>query len=204
MIDLISFIFLNFLGVISPGPDFAIVTHFGLNGSRRSALLASLGIGAALLVHVLYCVSGVAVFLQSSPSILNTIKILACLYLGYLGIKIFSQMQSNEISVTGRGWKNAFVAGLLTNLLNIKATVFLLSLFSLFAHAMNSLKMKLVFSLSVPLIAIGWFSILAYFLTHPRFVPFLQAHRKKFLLTMGIMLLFLSISGLISSVLTWI
>lgn len=200
MIDLMTFIFLNFLGVISPGPDFAIVTHYGLNGSRKSALLSSLGIGAALLIHVFYCVSGVAVFLQSSPHILNSIKILASLYLGYLGFKMFRQSKSHSTILKNHGWQNPFVAGFLTNLLNLKATVFLLSLFSLFAHSMDSMGMKMAFALSIPLIAVGWFSFLSYFLTHPRFLPFLQEHRKKFMSIMSLMLLFLSVYGVLSAI----
>ena len=53
MIDLLLFALLNLLGVMSPGPDFALVTRYGLTGSKRAALLATLGIGSALLIHVL-------------------------------------------------------------------------------------------------------------------------------------------------------
>ena len=201
MLDLMTFMLLHLLGVMSPGPDFAIITRYGLEGSRRSALLASLGIAAALLIHVTYCVSGVALFLSSSPQILCILKILGALYLGYLGVKIFLESRTQEQSVSHSMLRNAFMTGFFTNLLNPKATVFLLSLFSLFANSMNSLSMKIAFALSIPLIAVTWFSTLSYFLTHSQFLPFLQTHRRKFMMVMGVALLCLSISGIVSAVL---
>ena len=199
MIDLLLFALLNLLGVMSPGTDFALVTRYGLTGSKRAALLATLGIGSALLIHVLYCVSGIALFLYSTPSALWWIQILGATYLGYLGIKVFSQESKPEVSMNKPMAQNAFVAGFVTNLLNPKATVFLLSLFSQFAHAMNSLGMKLAFALSIPMIAISWFSLLSYCLTHPYFLPSLQKHRRKFMMAMGGFLCLLSLSGMISA-----
>ena len=199
MIDLYSFILLNVLGVISPGPDFATVTSYGLTGSRRAAFLAAFGIVTALVIHVFYCVSGIAFFLHSSPKILNCIRICGALYLGYLGLKMLYRNGSTDPS-SAPTMKNAFVAGFYTNLLNPKATVFLLSLFSRFATSMNTLGEKIAFAVSIPIIALAWFSFLAYFLTHPHFLPFLQAHRRKFMLIMGVVLLALCISGIISAV----
>ncbi len=201
MLDLYTFIFLNLLGVMSPGPDFATVTSYGLTGSRKAALLATLGVATALLIHVFYCVSGIAIFLHSSPIALQCIRILGAFYLGYLGLKILRQQGGQEtgsiVPITG----NAFIAGFYTNLLNPKATVFLLSLFSRFATSMDTWSMKIAFALSIPFIALAWFSLLAYFLTHPSFLPFLQIHRRKFMTAMGIVLLILSVSGLISAIL---
>lgn len=56
MLEWLAFFSVNLLGAVSPGSDFAIVVHYGLRGSRRNALLATLGIGAALVVHILYCI----------------------------------------------------------------------------------------------------------------------------------------------------
>jgi threonine/homoserine/homoserine lactone efflux protein len=197
MLDLLLFAFLNLLGTMSPGPDFALVTRYGLTGSKRAAIFASLGIGSALLIHVFYCVSGIAIFLHSTPQILNWIQFFGAIYLGYLGLKIFSDQKSEPRAEKEIG-KNAFVTGFFTNLLNPKATVFLVSLFSQFAHAMSSFGMKLAFALSIPLIAVSWFTILSHFLTHSYFLPFLQKNRRKFMVSMGVFLCLLSVSGFIS------
>jgi threonine/homoserine/homoserine lactone efflux protein len=201
MLDLLLFVFLNLLGTMSPGPDFALVTRYGLTGSKRAALLAGLGIGAALLIHVFYCVSGLAIFLYSMPAVLWWVQLSGSLYLGYLGIRVFVQESKPESAGKPLG-RNAFAAGFITNLLNPKATVFLVSLFSQFTHAMDSFGMKIAFALSIPFIAISWFTVLVYLLTHPYFLPSLQAHRGKFMIAMGAFLCLLSLSGLISCVKT--
>jgi threonine/homoserine/homoserine lactone efflux protein len=141
---------------------------------------------------------GIALFLHSSPRILAAIQLLGASYLGYLGIGLFLQKDSVLERQESALPKKAFVTGFLTNLLNPKAMVFILSLFSQFATAMNTLNMKIAFALSIPLIAICWFSSLSYFLTHPYFLSFLQMHQKKFMRAMAFGLMTLSFLGFLS------
>lgn len=190
--------------MISPGPDFAVVSQYGLAGLRRSAIYATLGIVLALCIHVFYCVTGVAYFLQNSPKIFLGIKLLGSFYLTYLGVKMilscFKENHNNTVLTTN---KTAFRVGFLTNLLNPKATVFLLSLFSLYAKSMNSFSLKLCYAISIPLMALVWFSLLSLMLTHPYFLPFLQKQKRKFTFVMGVIVLGLAFFGFISSVTTF-
>lgn len=198
MLDLWTFIMLNVLGAMSPGPDFAVVTRYGLTGSRRGALLATLGIVAALNIHVLYCVSGVAFFLKEAPQAVAGIQLVGALYLMYLGIKILRSKDEGESAVDTS--KGAFYTGFFTNLFNPKATLFLLSLFGLFAESMETWGMKLAFGMSVPLVTGLWFVLLSLFLTHSSFVPFLQKKRKLFMTTMGLALSLLGVVGILNIV----
>ncbi len=52
----------HFFAVASPGPDFAVVLKQSVQQGRRNALWTSAGVGAAILLHVAYCVLGVALF----------------------------------------------------------------------------------------------------------------------------------------------
>ncbi|MCH9630412.1 MAG: Threonine efflux protein [Chlamydiia bacterium] len=197
--DFLSFVFLNFLAMISPGPDFAIVTQYGLKASRKAAFFASCGVAAALIIHVLYCVTGIALFLNSSPRALLLIKFLGGVYLSYLGIKsILSAGKDDdqkEIKI-----KNAFAAGFLCNLLNPKATVFLLSLFGIFAQSMTTVASKFAFGMSIPVLAIVYFSFLSYLITHPKFLPFLQKRRKFFISVMGGVISLIGVAGIVSAI----
>lgn len=195
----LTFIMLNFIGAISPGPDFAIISRYGLSGSRKSAIFATLGITLALVIHSLYCVTGVAIFLQSSPRLISLIKIAGSAYLSFLGVKILFDLKKKEKVDTANS-KNAFAAGFFTNLLNPKATVFMLSLFGLFAESMETPNMKIAFAASVPLVALIWFLFLSVFMTNKKFLPFLQKHQKSFLLVMGGVLLLLGGLGTISGI----
>jgi threonine/homoserine/homoserine lactone efflux protein len=195
MFDFLTFAVLIVLGTISPGPDFAIVTRFGLAGSRRTALLATLGITCALFIHVFYCISGIALFLQKTPSAMYIIRFIGAFYLGYLGIKML-QEKSGEKKVETPANHRAFLTGFMTNLLNPKATLFLLSIFTQFAHSYPTWKMKACFALWIPFTAIVWFSLLSCFLTHPSFLPYLQEYRRRFTLLMGLILILLAATSL--------
>lgn len=197
MFELFLFMLLNLLGTISPGPDFATVTHYGLSGSRRNAYLATFGIVTALFIHVFYCVSGVAIFLSSSKSLFYIVQILGSSYLTYLGIKALlpqstSRVKEKKIS------KNPFLTGFFCNLLNPKATLFLLSLFTRFASSMNTSMMKISYALCIPCIALLWFISLSFLLTHPKFLPFLQRFKSRITFCTGLFILFLGLSGFIS------
>lgn len=188
------------LAMVSPGPDFAVVTRYGLSGSRRAALRATYGIAFALVIHVLYCVSGVAVVLHKSPAATGWIRGIGSLYLLYLGVKLlFDSRSPLKTAGTPLGY-GAFFSGFIVNLFNPKATVFLLTLFSLFADSMRTFEMKIAYAASVPLLALLWFALLSNLLTYPRFLPWLQKKQRIFLFIMGVILAILGLSGLYSVV----
>jgi threonine/homoserine/homoserine lactone efflux protein len=130
MLEYFAFAFFNLLGLISPGPDFAIVTHYGMKGSRKAAFLVSLGITTAVLVHVLYCILGIAIFLQNSPLLFHGLQLVGAGYLGYVGLQILCPKNETVLGEKKAVSCGAFRTGFLTNLLNPKATLFFLSLFS--------------------------------------------------------------------------
>lgn len=199
----VLFVSVNLLGAMLPGPDFAIVTRYGLTGSRRSALLATTGIAVALFIHVSYSLLGLALILQSSQWLFFFIQISGALYLSYLGIGLLRSSGSG-ISEDGNNRSmrhSAFIEGFLTNLLNPKAALFLLSLFSEFIDSSTPLLSKIIYGILVPTTAFGWFSFLSIMLTHRRFLPYLQKRQVIFMKAMGILLLMLSLLVLLSGVL---
>jgi RhtB (resistance to homoserine/threonine) family protein len=195
MFELLAFVSVSLLGAMSPGPDFAIVTHYSLKGSRRAALLATMGITAAILIHVLYCVLGVAWFLQNSPILFRCMQLLGALYLGYLGIRLLkAPKETGESQRNANVSDKAFMTGFLTNLLNPKATLFLLSLFTQFITPETSIGMKVSFGITIPLVTILWFSLLSILITHPSFLPYLQRYQRRFSVMMGCILILLAVS----------
>ena len=62
-------------------------------------------------------------------------------------------------------FKNPFIIGFVTNLLNVKAFLFTVSLFSFINLDSNTL-MSLIYLLYFPLITAAWFSFVSYALTH--------------------------------------
>ena len=59
----------HLFAVASPGPDFAVVIRQNVRGGTRSGVWTSLGVGCAILLHVSYCLLGVALLLSQSPAL---------------------------------------------------------------------------------------------------------------------------------------
>lgn len=66
MTELLAVITITLVAVISPGPDFAMVTRNSLMRSRRAGVLTAWGIGLGVLVHVAYTLVGVGLLIQQS------------------------------------------------------------------------------------------------------------------------------------------
>lgn len=191
MTRLFIFTLLNFLGAMSPGPDFAVVTRYGMTGSRRAALFATLGITCALLVHVTYSVLGVSVLLQQSPAIFSTVQFIGACYLLYIAVPMLSDGKQRKMEPEED--KRALMTGFWTNLLNPKATVLILSLFVQFLEPTDTVVMKVMFGLTVPFCALTWFSLYSYILTHPALVPTVQKAQRPVTVCMGVLLIALSL-----------
>ncbi|WCN11023.1 LysE family translocator [Marinomonas mediterranea] len=84
-IELFSVAMITLLAVISPGPDFVLITKQAISNGRRAGVVCSLGIGAGISVHLLYTLVGLGMLLSEQSWLLNTMKILGAGYLLWLG-----------------------------------------------------------------------------------------------------------------------
>ncbi|MCQ4438463.1 LysE family transporter, partial [Clostridioides difficile] len=66
---------ITLLAVISPGPDFAMVTRHRLMLSRRSGVLTALGVGLGVTVHVSYTRRGGGLLIRQALGLFNAVKL---------------------------------------------------------------------------------------------------------------------------------
>lgn len=171
MQEFLSISLLIMLAAISPGPDFAVVTKNSLLHSRKVGLLTALGVSVSLLVHAVYCILGLAIIISRSLLAFSVIKYLGAAYLIYIGFKgLFSKREAQQLDIkhskqTMTNWQ-AFSQGLLCNLLNPKAIMFLLAFFTLVVKPGHSLISEMGYGFEIALIHMVWFSCLASMLTH--------------------------------------
>ena len=64
----------HLFAVASPGPDFAVVTRQSVTGGTKAGLWTSFGVAVGILLHVGYCILGVAFNVSQSPSMFNEMK----------------------------------------------------------------------------------------------------------------------------------
>lgn len=164
------------VAAISPGPDFAMVVRQSIVHGRRTALLTSAGIASAILVHGTYTILGLGFVVTQSLFLFNVLKILGALYLFWLGFSaIRAPAPKPPASLSGSeppsqpeiGMAHAFVIGFLTNLLNPKAMLFFLSLFTTLVDAHTAVAIKSLYVGSMSIILFAWFVLVSLFFTTP-------------------------------------
>src|SRR3989344_5815099 len=84
----------HLLAVISPGPDFLMITRNSLVYSRRSGIYSAIGLGLGILVHVAYSLIGIGILISKSVLLFNFIKYLGAFYLIYIGYKSLTSKSS--------------------------------------------------------------------------------------------------------------
>jgi len=164
---------LHFLALISPGPDFFMAVNNSLKYSRKTGIWTAVGFGLGISVHIFYCVIGLAYLISQSIVIFSIIKLLGATYLIYIGYKSFVS-KSEEIHLKKQHKEkdlsifNAIKSGFLTNVLNPKATLFFLSLFTLMISPETKSYVLWIISLIMVLNTMLWFSLVAIFFTHKK------------------------------------
>ncbi|MCX8585562.1 MULTISPECIES: LysE family transporter [unclassified Gilliamella] len=165
---LILVITISCLGMISPGPDFFLVLKNSLSYNRKIALMTCLGVISAIAIHMSYCVAGIAVLITATPWLYNALRYAGAAYLLWIGVKAllakssgtaYVSKQALELNVTA---KAAFMQGLLCNLLNPKATLFFLAIFTQLLNASSTMVDKLVVAFIIWLEAAIWWPMVVF------------------------------------------
>lgn len=166
MNELLAVALITVLAVISPGPDFAMVTRNSYAYGRRSGLIAALGIACGVQVHVFYTVFGIAVIITQSPLLFMAMKWLGAGYLIYLGVR--SLLNTSKLALANVGGEtpslwSAFRTGFLTNALNPKTMLFVVATYSQVVQAGSSMTTNFAYGLFMSFSHWVWFSIVALF-----------------------------------------
>ncbi|MCF1504838.1 LysE family transporter [Afifella sp. H1R] len=171
MAEWLAVITITIFAVISPGPDFAMVSRNSLSLSRRAGVLTALGIGMGVLVHVSYTLLGIGVLIRESPGLFNILKLVGAAYLVWLGAKmLFSRKAGGPAAVneTAPSDLEALRIGFLTNALNPKTTIFIVSLFMQVVQVDTPLVTRISYGLFISLAHVVWFTMVSLFFGAPR------------------------------------
>ncbi|MEO8410373.1 MAG: LysE family transporter [Propionivibrio sp.] len=180
------------VALISPGPDFAIVTRLSIISGRRTGLWAAAGVAAAIGVYVLVCALGLSLVLAALPGLSRALSVAGALYLAWLGVQCLrSQGKLPEVSARGRGGR-AFVTGFLTNLLNPKAMLYFSSILSqTLTPDLGGADVALLWSLLVAE-SLLWFGLVAFLFSSQRVLDWLRGRLLWFDRAVGVVLLALA------------
>ncbi|MDT9641766.1 LysE family transporter [Pseudomonas sp. JV245A] len=183
MTELLLVITITILAVLSPGADFALVTRNSLLLSRRHGVFTALGIGLGVMVHIGYSLLGVGVLLQQSLLWFTGLKIAGALYLIYLGIKLLRSPEQRPGEEPAEGARmstwGALRSGFLTNALNPKTMIFVLSLFMQVIQPGTALPVQIGYGAIIVLAHVLWFVLVALFFSAPAIAGRLMAYKRR-------------------------
>jgi threonine/homoserine/homoserine lactone efflux protein len=188
------------LAVMSPGPDFVMVTRQTLAYGRGAGTLTALGIASAISFHIAYGLFGLAWAIHRYPPLLLGLRLggaVLLLWIGWGALRAApTDAGTTAETPAARGSRAQFGIGFLTNLLNAKAMLFFVALGT--AAAAGTLTVGLRLALGGWMVATTavWFCFLAWTLGHPRVRERLLAWRHWIDRVMGAILVLLGLGML--------
>lgn len=162
------------IGAISPGPDFAMVLRQSIGHGRTPAIYTSSGIAAAILVHGTYTLLGLGLIISQSIVLFTLLKYAGAAYLIWLGVKAImapppvAPKDIDTLRQENMGVGKAFGIGFLTNLLNPKAALFFLALFSTLVSASTPILDRGIYFVTMAMLLFVWFTLVSLFFTTPK------------------------------------
>ncbi len=155
------------LGMLSPGPDFFLVIKNAARYPRLAAMMTAFGVICGVATHMSYCVAGLAVVITTTPWFFNVLKYAGAVYLIWVGIQALLSRGGSKMNVSNLpqqqvSLKSAFVQGYLCNLLNPKATLFFLAVFTQVLQINSGLGEKLWYAGIILGLSALWWPVLVF------------------------------------------
>ena len=177
------------VALISPGPDFAVVTRLSIVSGRRSGLWGAAGVATAIGIYVLITVLGLSLVLAALPGLSRVLAVAGALYLAWLGVQCLRSRGQLPATQAQQPVGKAFITGFLTNLLNPKAMLYFGSILSqaLTPHLSAGDVVSLWFLLVSE--SLLWFGFVALMFSSRRVLDWLRHHMRWFDRAVGAVLL---------------
>jgi len=171
MTEMIAVAVITVLAVVSPGADFAMIVRNSYLYGRTTGLLAAVGVAAGVLVHVTYTMLGVGLLIASSTALFTVIKLIGAAYLVYIGVRTFRTRGELEVDLEHRSTLTRLAAlrtGFLTNVLNPKTTLFVVSTFTQVVKVDTPAVEQAAYGLFMSFAHLAWFSVVALLFSQDR------------------------------------
>ena len=167
--DLWLFVVSGFFLNVTPGPDNLFIAARSLQQGWRAGMVASLGVGCGVFVHVLAAAFGLAALLAASATAFLIVKLVGAAYLLWLGIGLLrarAEVGAHKAPPPSAlpAWR-IFRQGFMTNALNPKVALFFLAFVPQFiSHEAPSKALAFIFLGAIfDLNSMLWCALLAWF-----------------------------------------
>ncbi len=163
------------LGAMSPGPSLAVVLKQTLSGGRGNGLITAVTHGLGIGLYALLSISGIAILLTTYPVAYTILQWGSAAYLIWLGFKGITATSSAAVGDGNPPTSGSAVRdGFLIVFLNPKVAIFFIALFSQIIGPDTGWFEKLVYAATAMLVDMGWYVLVAWTVSNPRWLRQLQ------------------------------
>jgi RhtB (resistance to homoserine/threonine) family protein len=170
--------------VVSPGPNFLVVSRLALSRSRRSAIGATVGITFGPLIYAALTMFGLSVLILRFAWLGDTIRIVGGAYLVWLGIQAWRARPENLNPIAAKEVQDVtsllhgLRVGFLTEITNPKGIAFFLGLFAAAVPETTPLWAKLAVLSAGGIIEFAWYTAVSVALSSgPMLAGYLKIRR---------------------------
>mgnify|MGYP003633951148 CR=1 FL=1 len=175
--EFIALFSMNFLNLVSPGPEMAMMVHNSSRHSRKIGLYTGFGIVCSTIIHKTYTLLGFGMFIAKSPMLFTIIKTIGSLYLFYLAYKIFfGEKHKEETIKTPRKLtpKKAFKIGFLLDILHPSASLCFISIFAATVSPETPFKIQIIYVILLVLTSLTWYTLMSCFFSNKILVRYIH------------------------------
>jgi RhtB (resistance to homoserine/threonine) family protein len=157
--------------VVSPGPNFLVVSRLALSRSRRSAIGATFGITIGSLIYAALTMFGLSVLILRFAWLGDSIRIVGGAYLVWLGIQAWRARPEDPHPAAVGAVQDApsllrgLRVGFITEITNPKGIAFFLGLFAAAVPAATPLWAKLAVLSAGGMVEVAWYTAVSFVLS---------------------------------------
>ncbi len=180
---LVSLALLWTVAVVTPGPNFFNTAQLAASCSRRHGVVASSGVATGTVIWGLAGGLGIKSLFTAAPMLYLAFKIIGGCYLIYLGLKLFrrsapSMVQNLLPDEPRRSLFSAWRLGLLGNLSNPKAALFVATIFASTMPQSPSPMLLTLAVITMATLSFSWYSCVALVFSSERMANVYSRSRK--------------------------
>ena len=156
----------HLIALTSPGPDTAVVLRQVSLYGRKEGYKTSIGIGIGIYIHCVLAVNGISLIIISNDLYKFMISLVGGAYILYLGISMLKSDLRAVPVAQNKSLENAnsILNGLITNIFNVKAFLFFVSLFAVLIDGLSSFYFY-IYPIYFAITSSLWFTLLSYLTT---------------------------------------
>ncbi len=183
---------LHLTAIMSPGPDVTLIISNTLSKGKFQGFLTVLGVVTGIAIFLAATLLGFTQYIYQNTTVFKIIAFLSGFYLMYLGIKIIFPSYQHKEDEYEKPKKiklqSSYLQGLITNLLNPKALLYFIGLFSRPEFQKNSIPV----AITLWLVSLFGFSAIVSVISIPKISDFMQNFLSKIEIAFGILMVIFS------------